>query len=187
MIVIAHNGKCADRITSSTPARRVNSLLQVAFSDRPYQGKMTLNAVYSLIVEVDKKVFSNSFEGAFISKSSVLSWMACNTRKYNKPGPTEIWTMLSTPTFAKKNKVPQEHLKGTETEQLVVESMVTEALSYMGRGGEGVDPRDLLKNFKLQLWGAGVPTNVWHSDDKKKFIWDPQFNIGRINKSIYLW
>eukprot|EP00092_Neocalanus_flemingeri_P018700 GFUD01020253.1.p1 GENE.GFUD01020253.1~~GFUD01020253.1.p1 ORF type:complete len:443 (+),score=103.74 GFUD01020253.1:78-1406(+) len=178
MVVIAHNGKCADRITNSTPARRVNKLLQVTFSDKPNPSKMTLNAVYSLVVEVDKKVFSNSFEGVFLSKSSVVSWMACNSRKYNQPGPTEIWTMLSTPAFAKKHKVPQEHLKGTDTEQLVVEAMVTEALSYMGRGVDGVDPRDLLKNFKLQLWGAGVPTNVWNSADQKKFIWDPQFKIG---------
>ena len=179
MVVIAHNGKCADRITSSTPAKRVNKLLQVGFSDRPYQGKMTLNAVYSLVVEVDRNVFSNNIEGSFLSKSSVLSWIACNTRKYKKQGPTEIWTLLSTPAFAKQHKVPQEHLKGTDTEQLVVKAMVTEAFSYMGQNGSGTDPRDLIRNFKLQLWGAGVPTNVWKSEDKKQFIWDPEFNIGK--------
>ena len=181
MIVIAHNGKCADRITNSTPARRVNKLLQVTFSDKPNPAKMTLNAVYSLVVEVDKNTFSNNFEGSFLSKSSVLSWIACNTRKYKLQGPTEIWTFLSTPAFAKQHKVPQEHLKGTDTEQLVVEAMVTEAFSYMGKAEGGVDVRDLVKNFKLQLWGAGVPTNVWKSDDSKQFIWDPEFNIGKLN------
>jgi hypothetical protein len=54
-IVIAHNGKCADRLTSKTPAKRLNALLKVQFNDQPSTTKMTLNSIYSLVVNIKKK------------------------------------------------------------------------------------------------------------------------------------
>ena len=33
-IVIAHNGKCAERITSRTPAKAINRLLRVNFNHK---------------------------------------------------------------------------------------------------------------------------------------------------------
>jgi len=179
IVIIAHNGKCADKITSSNPSRKVNQLLRTSFSDRPFPNKMTLNAIFSLIVELDKNIVCDQFEGAFLPGSSILSWIGCNSSKYSKAGLTSIWTIMSTPSFAKEHKVAQEHLKGTETEQLVFELMITEALKYIRKNTESLgDAKDQVINFKLQLWGAGVPTNVWKSSDQKPFIWDPEFNIG---------
>jgi hypothetical protein len=86
---------------------------------------------------------SSSFHGAFVEGSGVLRWAASNTHKYGgdkgddddddeqkrdkrgdkRAGNTrkrrEVWTFLSTASFAKQWKVPQEALEGTEAEAAV--------------------------------------------------------------------
>jgi hypothetical protein len=54
-LVIAHNGKCADRIMSRTPAKAFHSLLRTQFA--PYVpswggNQMTLNSIYSLVFAI---------------------------------------------------------------------------------------------------------------------------------------
>ncbi|KAL3783985.1 hypothetical protein HJC23_013365 [Cyclotella cryptica] len=54
-LIIAHNGKCADRIMSKTPAKEFHSLLRTKFA--PYVPKwggneMTLNSIYSLVFAI---------------------------------------------------------------------------------------------------------------------------------------
>jgi NAD(P)-binding Rossmann-like domain len=51
-LVIAHNGKCADRLMSSSPSKQVHRLLRVNFNDRVVRNsqKMTLNSIYSYTV-----------------------------------------------------------------------------------------------------------------------------------------
>ena len=137
-VIIAHNGKCAHRISSLTPAKALHKLLDVRFNDRVEprnNGVMTLNSVYSLVVELDKK--PSSFQGASVLGSPILSFLGSNTHKYgmmlseSESGATrthtEVWTLLSTATFAKRHKVPQEHLEGTETSIKVTNAMLTEA------------------------------------------------------------
>ena len=92
----------------------------------------------------------SEFDGAFTEGSSVLSWMACNTRKYgNSGGGDEVFTFLSTSTFGKKHKAPQEFLEGTAKEKEVVGLMMAEVERIVGGGSIE------LKAAKLQLWGAG--------------------------------
>lgn len=73
---------------------------------------MTLNSIYSLTVEVDGGALApiGGFHGAFLEDSEVLSWVACNTRKYRTAAATggrELWTLLSTAGYGRRNKAPQ--------------------------------------------------------------------------------
>jgi hypothetical protein len=117
----------SDRLTSKTPAKRLNALLKVQFNDQPSTTKMTLNSIYSLVVNIKKNVIRDDFDGMFCSaRSNVLDFVACQSRKYPPPSPPppakeaaaaasspfETWTLLSTATYGKKNKMPQEHLNG---------------------------------------------------------------------------
>ncbi|KAL7540168.1 hypothetical protein ACHAWF_006613 [Thalassiosira exigua] len=54
-LIVAHNGKCADRIMSKAPARALHSLLRTRFAPfvPKWGGKeMTLNSIYSLVFAV---------------------------------------------------------------------------------------------------------------------------------------
>ena len=117
--------------------------------------------------------------------SPVVAFLGCNTAKYAEPavgnaaggagGGKEVWTILSTASFAKRFKVPQEHLEGTDTEREVTEKLLEAALplwnaarsssgsardadsgSVVAAAGGGLH----FGATKLQLWGAGVPLNV---------------------------
>lgn len=58
-LVIAHNGKCADRIMSRTPAKSFHSLLRTLFASYvPSWGgnQMTLNMIQSSICNQESKV-----------------------------------------------------------------------------------------------------------------------------------
>ena len=53
-VVIAHNGKCAERLTSKIEARDVHMLLRARFATAatgggPGGGRMTLNSMYDLL------------------------------------------------------------------------------------------------------------------------------------------
>lgn len=90
-VVIAHNGKCADRLTSKINCKRINRLLRVTFNDTPSTNKMTLNSIYSLIVEIQKDVLRKDIDGMFCSdKSQILDSMFCQNRKYA----TLFWSFL---------------------------------------------------------------------------------------------
>eukprot|EP00968_Pinguiococcus_pyrenoidosus_P004130 scaffold273_cov242-Pinguiococcus_pyrenoidosus.AAC.8 len=188
IIVIAHNGKCADRITSKTPAKQINRLLRVNFDNKlPPPGatrypKMTLNAIYSVVVTVPTGFFPADFDGAFMQSANV-SWIGCNSRKYERGSGdqgVEVWTLLSTPAFAKEHKMPQEFIEGTPTEALVVETLVGDVLETFRRrrGGDDEAFIDKILFSKVQLWGAGVPINRWAAEDGNPFLFDAAHGIG---------
>jgi predicted NAD/FAD-dependent oxidoreductase len=189
-VVVAHNGKCADRLTSRTPAKAINRLLRVQFSDRPSPTKMTLNSIYSLVVEVRRGVFRGDVDGARCPDSRVLDFCANNASKYRSTAPkhgrsagTETWTLLSHPTYARARKQPQEHLEGTEISRAVTADMIREAHRILGvDGSSGGDaggvPEKGVVSARLQLWGAGVPINRWVADDGSCFLWDAEHSIG---------
>jgi predicted NAD/FAD-dependent oxidoreductase len=136
-LVIAHNGKCADRLMSKTPAKALHSLLQTNFAPTvPASGgkRMTLNSIYSLqfAVKQDTSPLTSTLSSSssasassapiipadmialFIQNEPTLAFLSCNTRKYKQEGaresPYEVWTLLSSANFAKKHKGPQENL-----------------------------------------------------------------------------
>jgi len=107
-IVIAHNGKCADRLMSKTPAKDLHKLLRVNFAPNvPAHGgnRMTLNSLYSLTFAVPKnnsllsKHLPDTFIAGFIQNHPALRFLTCQTRKYapvaGQDETVEVWTVLS--------------------------------------------------------------------------------------------
>ena len=109
-IVVAHNGKCADRLMKTAETPEVHRSLVCSFGDRATPAdKMQLSSLWVLVFRVQGSL-PVDFEGAHIEASPVLSWAANNTKKMNQPGgtDTEAWTLISTRAFGKKHKCPQE-------------------------------------------------------------------------------
>jgi predicted NAD/FAD-dependent oxidoreductase len=201
-LVIAHNGKCADRLTSTTPARAVHSLLRVHFNDRvPASGgsKMTLNSIYSVTValpspSVLSQALSSGFLAGFVQNHPTLSMISCQTRKYppstyndgeDDDAAVEVWNILSTASFAKRNKAPQEFLP--EDVVANVTRWLVEAVDDMvlPDTDSSVALMDQLLEARVQLWGAAVPMNVWRSNGEDAgvgrdagFIYDPEYQVG---------
>lgn len=204
-VVLAHNGKCAHRLSEGAGADSpVHNLLAVRFNDRPDSRTMTLNSLYSLLVEVEymdegtaASESSPSFEGGFVQSHPVVSWLGSNTKKYppakssTSPGHSrrEVWTLLSTASYAKQHKVPQEALEGTDACREVTASLLAAAAPFLkmaspsaaaagaGSGGGGKKSYEVI-NTKLQLWGAGVPLNHWVAKDGSAFAWDAAGQLG---------
>jgi predicted NAD/FAD-dependent oxidoreductase len=186
-LILAHNGKCADRIMSKSPAEDVHALLRVNFAPTVAANggkKMTLNSIYSLTICLEtNSPLSQRLPAPFVAgfcDHPHLRMITCQTRKYpdNSNIEHEVWTILSSAKFAKKYKAPQEFLPEETIEQ--VSLLLLEAVEEMvGTTGE---PLKLLDK-RLQLWGAAVPLNVWRSkegDEKNPagFIYDSDYKVG---------
>mmetsp|Transcript_23076 Transcript_23076/g.32310 ORF Transcript_23076/g.32310 Transcript_23076/m.32310 type:complete len:506 (-) Transcript_23076:1305-2822(-) len=201
-LVIAHNGKCADRLMSKTPARDLHSLLRTNFSPSvPAWGgkRMTLNSIYSLTIAVDKKsspiaksLNNDKFMSGFVKNEPTLRFLTCQTRKHpNEKDDVEIWTVLSSAKFGKKYKGPQENLPDelvTEVTGLLLSAIERSLCMEPGslRGPEDADPgANVVLDSRLQLWGAAVPLNTWSTatgenkeDANAGFIYDGEFGVG---------
>jgi len=177
-LVIAHNGKCADRLMSNSPAKEVHALLRVVFSSTPAtrQQKMTLNSIYSLTFCVKKEdsPFTELFYrqkhlvSAFVRNHPNLSFLSCQSRKYPVHGLNEkyeVWTALSSPEFARKHKAPQENLPQDVVESVTRQLLTSleESLSLSAGCLSPYDAQSIIVESQLQLWGAAVPLNVWNS------------------------
>jgi predicted NAD/FAD-dependent oxidoreductase len=189
-LIIAHNGKCADRIMSQTPATELHNLLRVNFSPTvPENGgnKMTLNSLYSLTIVMPKnsdlsRALPEPFQCGFLNHPQ-LRMISCQTRKYPITDQTgsdesllsyEVWNILSSAKFAKKYKGPQEALP-PETIDHVTALLLEATKDALGLGASS-QSSSLLEPLeaRLQLWGAAVPLNVWAQD----FLWDSTYNVG---------
>jgi predicted NAD/FAD-dependent oxidoreductase len=193
-IVIAHNGKCADRLMSQTPARQVHQLLRVKFDSKAPEvsNKMILNSLYSwtFCLPRSSSVLSHAlgddsgtFMCGFVENCDDVKFLTCQTHKLDQSGDRhesekkyEVWTVLSSPQFAKLHKAPQESL-GPE--------VVSNATRMLGESLETyfqLSPESLTTSVvdqRLQLWGAGLPLNTYrNSDDDCGFVYDPHFGVG---------
>jgi len=201
-LVVAHNGKCADRLMSQTPAKRLHALLRVNFAPTvaAHGGhRMTLNSIYSLTWACRRRPskeknqpqqqrsssslsslsqhLPDNFVAGFVHNHPALRFLTCQTRKYpakdsdvDDADDIEVWTVLSSPTFAKKHKAPQEFLpeETVETVSKLLWSAVQEAVTGPPVGDSNADDwkKDVLDS-RLQLWGAAVPVNVWCSSSSR--------------------
>lgn len=111
-LVIAHNGKCADKLMSSAGVPQVHKLLQVRFSDHLNlkDKRMHLCSIWALLVCFPRSL-GLPYEGAHVSDYDI-SWIANNTAKLqgHSEENRECWTVFSTREFGTKNKVPQENI-----------------------------------------------------------------------------
>jgi len=188
-LVISHNGKCADRIMSRTPAKAFHSLLRTRFAPYVPQwgGKeMTLNSIYSLVFAVKSeksgsdelvspiakalsKLSASNNESVYtvmIKNEPSLRLLSCNTLKHhhqqnpNSDSIIEVYTLLSSAKFGKKFKGPQENLPPDLTQKVTMKMLGSLEHSLDLKEGSLVDS---VIDLKLQLWGAAVPMNIWKS------------------------
>lgn len=223
-LVIAHNGKCADRLMSNTPAKALHRLLQVNFAasvnNKGSGGntKMTLNSIYSLTFCISKSKLSQAlnknngggkqlvmllpdepFISGFVQNEPALRFLTCQTRKHasklNHDQDLEVWTVLSSPSFASKYKAPQEFLPADTVQQ--VTSLLLQAVERcccLGLGSPGSSIGALESSVlesRLQLWGAALPLNTWQSSSRTStstgnsntrqldgFLYDAEHSVG---------
>ena len=183
-VVIAHNGKCAERLTYSLMSP-VSVILRARFrGTKAHPLVMSLKSMYSLVFEVDKSIIDVPEGLRFFPEDRVLSFIGNNGMKLGWSGNTDVWTALSTGAFARQHKVPQESLKGTETETTVISAMLDSVNRLCGRPPameeeDGTNHSSMIHPVSeplLQLWGAALPLNTWTSE--ANFVWDAHTRIG---------
>lgn len=153
-LVIAHNGKCANRLLSSSGVPLIAKQMK----------RLELSSIWALLaafedpLPIPSSAVTVPIEGAFVKGIDSISWMANNTKKLSNlqsDGP-HCWTFFSTAAYGKKNKVPQESIPNVTAERVKADMLqgVETAL--------GLPEGSLQKPFytRVQLWGAALPTNT---------------------------
>ncbi|OVA05315.1 hypothetical protein BVC80_441g62 [Macleaya cordata] len=167
-IVIAHNGKCANRLLATSGLPLIAKQMK----------RLELSSVWALLaafedpIPIPGNTATTSFEGAFVKGVDALSWMGNNTKKLfpsQSSGP-HCWTFFSTAAYGKRNKVPQENIPNATAER------VKEAMIEGVEIALGLSKGSLQRPFctRVQLWGAALPTNT----PGVPFIFDPQGRAG---------
>ncbi|KAK8919042.1 hypothetical protein KSP39_PZI021537 [Platanthera zijinensis] len=155
-VVIAHNGKCANRLLSSSGLPQLFRQMK----------RLELSSIWALLaafndpLPVPRDGDSNALEGAFVKGVDSVSWMANNTSKLfplqNGNGVPQCWTFFSTARFGRRNKVPQENIPSVTAERVKVE-MLDGVESALGLSRGSIPPPFYTR---VQLWGAALPTNT---------------------------
>lgn len=174
-LVIAHNGKCADKLMCNAGVPTIHRLTQVRFCSRPdlKDRRMQLCSIWALLVCFPTSL-KLTYEGVHVEDEDI-SWMANNTiklRDHTRPVSTsdECWTVFSTRQFGSSNKCPQENIPPK------VEKEVTHRLLQAMKRATGLAELPAPKYTRVQLWGAAVPMNVLKTADE--CVFDGQHNIG---------
>lgn len=161
-IVIAHNGKCANRLLASSGLPLIARQMK----------RLELSSIWALLAAFEDPLpLTFPFEGAFVKGIDALSWMANNSAKlFSTQNDPHCWTFFSTAHFAKRNKVPQEHVPRAAAEK--VTTLMLEGVE----SALGLLKGSLKKPIytKVQLWGAALPTN----SPGVPCIFDPQGRAG---------
>ncbi|KAJ1457924.1 hypothetical protein M885DRAFT_614936 [Pelagophyceae sp. CCMP2097] len=180
-VVIAHNGKCAERLTSTLDeCPRVRDLLSARFGTKPAPNKMTLNSIYSLLFQVPKGSVKlpGGAAAARFAGDDVVAFLSNNGAKLGwTSADSDVFTAMSTGEFGTAHKHPQEALKGTETEKRVTQFML-DRIAQLTQS----ELRGKVTATKLQLWGAALPLNRWQAD--APFVWDAANQIGIVGDWI---
>ncbi|KAG2630484.1 renalase-like isoform X2 [Panicum virgatum] len=153
-IVIAHNGKCANRLLSTSGLPLLTKQMK----------RLELSSVWALLAAFEDPLpiphndSHGVFEGAFVRDVDSLSWMGNNTRKLfpMQTGTPECWTFFSTAAYGKRNKVPQENIPKVTAEK-VKEDMLGGVEHALGLA-KGSFQQPIYT--RVQLWGAALPMNT---------------------------
>ncbi|XP_033752830.1 renalase-like [Pecten maximus] len=174
-LVIAHNGKCADRLMSHAGVPKIHRLLQVRFTPRldTKDQRMQLSSLWMLMVAFPKSLCL-PYEGAHVEDRDI-SWVANNTAKLSQTKTSmngvECWTVFSTKEFGSTHKVPQENIP-PQKEKQVTDELLAAFAKVTGIGSKLPPPR----YTRVQLWGAALPLNTLST--KEECVFDGQHNIG---------
>ncbi|KAL7460551.1 hypothetical protein ACHAXS_000998 [Conticribra weissflogii] len=191
-LVIAHNGKCADRIMSQTPAKELHSLLRTRFAPSvpKWGGKeMTLNSIYSLVFVTQSACLDEALAKlindrpgddqkeytVMIQNEPNLRLLSCNTRKHSHDHDHDLDHSPNNNDTNNKTQVwtllssPHfgKRFKGPQ-ENLppsLVETVTAEMITGLERALHLPNGQVLhaLKHLGLQLWGAAIPMNTWQT------------------------
>lgn len=153
-IVIAHNGKCANRLLSTSGLPLLTKQMK----------RLELSSVWALLAAFEDPLpvpridSHGAFEGAFVTDVDSLSWMGNNTRKLfpMQIGTPECWTFFSTAAYGKRNKVPQENIPKVTAEK-VKEDMLGGVEHALGLSKGSLQQPIYTR---VQLWGAALPMNT---------------------------
>ncbi|EKX47399.1 hypothetical protein GUITHDRAFT_106844 [Guillardia theta CCMP2712] len=163
-IVVAHNGKCAERLMRDAEVPALHRLLKCKFSNAaPPKDLMQLSSLWVLAFAVEGTL-GLPFEGAFVKNHPDLCWVSDNTRKLATPaqrekvaeGGYETWTVISSRNYGTRNKVPQEAIP-EDVEERIVDELLRAFESSAGLKNGSIRPIAR----RVQLWGAGVPMNAF--------------------------
>ncbi|KAG8049159.1 hypothetical protein GUJ93_ZPchr0009g1292 [Zizania palustris] len=153
-IVIAHNGKCASHLLSTSGLPLLTRQMK----------RLNLSSVWALLaafqdpLPVPQNYSYGTFEGAFVRDVDSLSWMANNSQKLFplQTGRPECWTFFSTAAYGKRNKVPQENIPKVTAEKIKEDMLRGVELAL------GLSRGSLQQPFytRVQLWGAALPMNT---------------------------
>ncbi|XP_024544952.1 uncharacterized protein LOC9644667 [Selaginella moellendorffii] len=149
-VVIAHNGKCANRLLGPSGAPLVAKQMK----------RLELSSVWALLAAFDEPLPApadgSKLDGAFVEGINSLSWMGNNSQKLYLNQHPHCWTFFSTAAYGKKHKVPQESIPTVKAERVRREVLrgVEMALGIP----EGTLPAPFYT--RVQLWGAALPTNT---------------------------
>ncbi|KAH3886502.1 renalase-like [Dreissena polymorpha] len=174
-LVIAHNGKCADRLMASAGTPQIHTLTQVRFSDRlnVRDKRMHLCSIWALLVSFPRSL-ELKYEGAHVEDEDI-SWLANNTAKLSVSdlatgSQVECWTVFSTRQFGTRHKCSQENIPPN------VEREVTEKLLAGVQRVTGVAQLPPPAYTRVQLWGAALPLNVLKT--REECVFDGLHNVG---------
>jgi len=183
IVIIAHNGKCADRLISTSNStncslQKIHERLKVSFGPtlprHDVMRKMQLSSLFVGNFLFKKGIIPNFGDALIIDNKfskNPLSWICCTSRKIGQNHELyESYTVISTREYASNNKVPQENIPIAK--ELEVKSVLL-------RGFEsalGLQLNSIKNpiNYLIQLWGAGIPLNKYTS----AYVYDSKSNIG---------
>ncbi|KAM4721513.1 renalase-like [Rhinophrynus dorsalis] len=154
-LVVAHNGKCADRLMANSGVPKIHNLLRVKFGPvlSPKTSVMQLCSLWVLLVAFSSKL-GLDYVAAFVEHPDI-SWIGNNTAKYSTDNHLECWTIISTKTFGATHKVPQEHIPPSKEKEVI--HLLLNGLAE----ATGLERKNITPCFtKVQLWGAANPLNV---------------------------
>ncbi|KAL4542059.1 hypothetical protein Ndes2526B_g06546 [Nannochloris sp. 'desiccata'] len=175
--VIAHNGKCANRLSAPMGVPAVHAALRKLKLSANWVLMVAFESGKSIPVPLNKE--GKKMEGAFIRNSEVLSWAGNNTAKLKlvedslcpSSLPIECWTLISTQKFGKLKKVPQEAVP-QDVAARITKEMLEEFTRALGLSSlEDLPP---VVYSKAQLWGAALPINT----PNVGCIWDTAGRVG---------
>lgn len=170
-VVMAHNGKCADRLINTAPVRTIaHAPLRCRFTAKASRtaDRLELSSLWVCLLEVPKKMVD--FDGAFIEGDDILSWASNNSNKYPQRGSgsgKDVWTLISTPVYGARNKCPQESIPDNVRHKVSLEMR-------MAFGALTKADMHNCRIVHLQLWGAALPLNTC----AQHFIHDSKNAVG---------
>ncbi|GAQ83486.1 hypothetical protein KFL_001500160 [Klebsormidium nitens] len=145
-VVIAHNGKCANRLLAPAGVPEVAAQMK----------SLRLSSIWALLAAFDKPLpLPPEIDAAFVQDVPSVSWACNNNRKLKRSGP-ECWTLFSTAGYGKDNKVPQEAVPAPVAAKVTREML--DGFEDAWGVSRGTFPAPIFT--KTQLWGAALPTNT---------------------------